>query len=335
MPMSGAAMRRREFIQLLGGGVAGWMATHSSAISQQVVKIPRVGVLVSASPPHPFADALRQGLRLLGYEEGRNITLDIQYTDGRSDRASELAVELARSRVEVIVAHFTPAVRAAMAATKTIPIVMAPAGAPLQSGFIKSLSEPGGNATGLSAMDAEIGGKRIQLLRELIPNLTCVGVLATTPTTDPYSRPFVADIESAAGNAGLRVESVSIGGPSEFNEAFSVMAKAGAQAVIVQGFFEPHTKSLLALAAKNRLAYMSTGRTAVTQGGLVSISANYPLLYGRAAFYVDKIINGANPTNLPVEQPSKFEVVVNNKTARVLGLTISPTLLAQIDEIIE
>jgi putative ABC transport system substrate-binding protein len=305
------------------------------AFSQQTGKIPRIGALVSASPPHPFADMMRRGLQGLGYVEGRNMMLDVRYSEGRSDRASELAAELVRSGTDVIVAHFTPGVRAAMGATKTIPIVMAPAGAPLQSGFIKSLSEPGGNVTGLSAMDAEIGGKRIQLLRDLIPNLKCVGVLASTPTTDPFSRPYVADIVAAGEGAGLRIEPVLIGGPSEFQEAISYMAQAGAQAVIVQGIFEPHAKTLQELASRHRMALMFSNRPAVAGGGLVSISANFLLLYERAAHYVDKIIKGANPGHLPVEQPSKFQVVVNNKTAQALGLAISPSLLAQIDEVIE
>jgi putative tryptophan/tyrosine transport system substrate-binding protein len=304
------------------------------AFSQQLASIPRVGVLVSASEPHPFADALRRGLEPLGYVDGRNIALDVRYTQGRSDRAAELAAELVRNGVTIIVAHFTPAVRAAMAATKTIPIVMV-AGAPLQSGFIKSLAEPGGNVTGLSGMDAELGGKRIQLLRELIPNLSCVGVLATTPTTDPFSQPFVADIQTAATSAKLKISPVLISGPSEFEDAFATMAKDDAQAVIVQGFFGPYAKAVIQVANNHRIAYMSTDRSAVADGGLVSISANFPVLYEQAATYVDKILKGANPARLPVEQPSKFQVTVNNKTAQALGLSISPTLAAQVDEIID
>ena len=327
-------MRRRDFISFFGSGTAWLLCTRRRAFSQQAGSVPHVGVLVSASEPHPFADALRRGLERLGYSEGRNIALEVRYTQGRSDRAAELAAELVRRGVAVIVAHFTPAVRAAMAATKTIPIVMV-AGAPLQSGFVKSLAEPGGNVTGLSGMDAELGGKRIQLLRELIPNLTCVGVLATTPTTDPFSQPFVADIQAAAATAKLRVSPVLIGGPSEFEEAFSIMAKDGAQAVIVQGFFGPSAKTVLQVANKYRIAYMSTDRSAVAEGGLVSMSANFPVLYEQAATYVDRILKGASPATLPVEQPSKFQVTVNNKTAQALGLSIAPSLLAQIDEIID
>jgi putative ABC transport system substrate-binding protein len=327
-------MKRRDSLLLLAGGAA-WCFSAGRVFAQQAAKVPRVGVLVSASEPHPLAEALRRGLQRLGYAEGRNIVLDVRYTQGRSDRATELATELVRGDVAVIVAHFTPAVRAAMAATKTIPIVMAPAGAPLQSGFIKSLSEPGGNVTGLSAMDAELGGKRIQLLRELIPNLSCVGVLATTPTTDPFSRPFVADIQAATKATNLRASPVLIGGSSELEEAFSLMAKDGAQAVIVQGFFGPSASRIVQIANRYRIGFMSTDRSAVAAGGLVSISANFPLLYEQAATYVDRILKGANPARLPVEQPSKFQITINNRTAQALGLSISPTLLAQVDEVID
>jgi putative tryptophan/tyrosine transport system substrate-binding protein len=325
-------MKRREFISLLGGAAATWPIAGRA---QQAAKLPLVGVLVSASPPHPFADAFWRGLHALGYSEGQNIKVEFRYTEGRSDRAEEHAEELVRLNVDVIVAHFVPAVEAAMGATRTIPIVMAPHGAPLQLGAIDSLARPGGNVTGLSAMDAEIGGKRLQILRELIPNLGCVAVLATTETTTRYSRPFVEDLRSAAERAGVRFEPILIGGPSELRTAFAAMAKAGAQAVIVQPFFDPHHVIIIELAAKYRLAYLSGSRAVVAAGGLVSVAPNYPALYERAAFYVDKILKGAKPADLPVEQPTEFPVQLNMKTAQALGLTISPTLLAQIDEVIE
>ncbi len=237
-------MRRRD---LIGAVAATLLGAPGRAFAQQPGKLPRVGVLISASPPHPFADDFRRGLRTLGYAEGQNIALEFLYTEGRGDRAAELAAELVRQGVDVIVAHFTPATRAAMGATRTIPIVMAPAGAPLQSGFIDSLARPGGNVTGLSGMDAEIGGKRLELLRELIPSLACVAVLASTPATDPFSGPFVDDLRSAATGAGLRLEPVLVGGPNEFESAFAAMAKAGAQALVVQGLFDPHRKILIEL----------------------------------------------------------------------------------------
>ena len=269
------------------------------------------------------------------YSEGRNIKVEFRYTDGRSDRAEEYAEEFVRIGVDVIVAHFVPAVEAAMGATRTIPIVMAPHGAPLQLGAIDSLARPGGNVTGLSAMDAEIGGKRLQLLRELIPNLGCVAVLATTATTTRYSGPFVEDLRSAAERARIRIEPILIGGPSELRTAFAAMAKAGAQAVVVQPFFDPHHVVIIDLAAKYRLAYLSGSRQATAAGGLVSVAPSYPELYERAAFYIDKILKGAKPADLPVEQPTKFPVELNMKTAQALGLAISPILLAQIDEVIE
>ena len=324
-------MKRREFITLLGSAAAWPLAARA----QQPAMAPLVGVIVSSSPPHPFADAFWRGLHALGYSQGQNIKVEFRYTNGQSDRAEEYAEEFVRLGVDVIVAHFVPAVEAAMGATRTIPIVMAPHGAPLQLGAVDSLNRPGGNVTGLSAMDAEIGGKRLQLLRELIPNLGCVAVLATTATTARYSVPFVEDLRSAAGRAGIRFEPILIGGPSEFRTAFAAMAKAGAQAVIVQPFFDPHHVIIIDLAAKYRLAYLSGSRQVTAAGGLVSMAPNYPELYERAALYVDKILKGAKPADLPVEQPTRFPVEINMKTAKALGLTISPTLLAQTDEVIE
>ena len=227
-------MRRRKFITLLGGAAAAWPL---AAPAQQSGKLPRIGVLVSASPPHPFADAFRRGLRSFGYTEGKNITIEFVYTGARGDRAMEFAAELVRSGVDIIVAHFTAA-RAAIAATRTIPIVMAPAGAPLQQGLIDNLARPSGNVTGLSSMDAEIGGKRLQLLRELMPNLVCVAVLAATPATDGgYGKIFVEDLHRAAKKAGLELVPALVDGPNEFERAFEAMSEARAQAVIIQGAF--------------------------------------------------------------------------------------------------
>jgi len=291
-------------------------------------------VLVSASSPHPFADAFWRGLHALGYSEGQNIKVEFRYTDARSDRAEEYAEELVRLNVDVIVAHFAIGTAAAMAATRTIPIVMVH-GAPLQLGAINSLARPGGNVTGLSAMDAEIGGKRVQLLRELIPNLSRIAVLATTPTTSSFGPPFVEDLRLAATSVGVGFEPILIGGPSEFRSAFAEMGKAKVQAVVVQAFFDPYRGTLIDLASKYRLPYMSGNKEVTAAGGLVSMAANWSQLYERAAFYVDKILKGAKPGDLPVEQPTKFDVTLNMKTAQALGLTISPTLLAQIDEVIE
>jgi putative ABC transport system substrate-binding protein len=273
-------------------------------------------------------------LLTLGYREGQNIVLEVRYTDGRSDRAAELAAEVVRLGVDVIVTHFTQTTRAAMAATKTIPIVMV-VGAPVQSGFVESLARPGGNATGLSGMDSEMAGKRLQMLRELIPGLATVAVLGTTPATNPYSGPFVEDFRLAAAKVSLRIVPVLISGSDEFESAFAAMAKAGAQAVIVQDHFDPHREMILKPAAKHRLAYMSGTPETTVAGGLVSVSSNWLELYERAASYVDRIIKGAKPTDMPVEQPTRFHVVLNMRAAQALGLTVSPSLLAQVDEVIE
>src|SRR5215468_8102568 len=311
-------MRRREFITLLGGMATAWPL---GARAQRSRKFPFVGVLVSASPPHPFADAFWRGLHALGYSDGENIKVEFRYTDGRSDRAEEYAEELVRASPDVIVAHYALAVSAAMAATRAIPIVMAPHGAPLQLGVIDSLARPGGNVTGLSAMDAEIGGKRVQLLRELIPNLSRIAVLATTTTTSSFGPPFVEDLRLAAKSVGVGFGPILIGGPSEFRRAFAEMGKANVQAVVVQAFFDPYRGTLIDLASKYRLPYMSGNKEVTAAGGLVSMAANWSQLYERAAFYVDKILKGAKPGDLPVEQPTKFDVTLNMKTAQALGLT--------------
>ena len=324
-------LKRREFITLVGGAAVAWPL---GALGQQPGKLPLIGVLVSASPPHPFADAFWRGLHALGYSEGQNIKVEFRYTEGRSDRAEEFAEEFVRVGVNVIVAHYAIGTAAAMAATRTIPIVMVH-GAPLQLRAINSLARPGGNVTGLSAMDAEIGGKRVQLLRELIPNLSRIAVLATTPTTSQFGPPFVEDLRLAATSGGLGFEPILIGGSSEFRSAFAEMGKANVQAVVVQAFFDPYRGTLIDLASKYRLPYMSGNREVTAAGGLVSMAANWSQLYERAAFYVDKILKGAKPGDLPVEQPTKFDVTLNMNTAQALGLTISPTLLAQIDEVIE
>jgi putative ABC transport system substrate-binding protein len=184
-------------------------------------------------------------------------------------------------------------------------------------------------------MDAEIGGKRLQLFKELIPNLSTVGVLASTVASDSFSTPFLEDLRLAAAQSGIALVPVLVSGPDEFDGAFAAMAKAGAQAVVVQGFFDPHRARLIPLQMKYRLGYMSPNRDTTVAGGLVSLSSDYLLLYERATLYIDKILKGANPGELPVEQPTKFQAVINSKTARELGLTISSLLVAQVDEVIE
>jgi putative tryptophan/tyrosine transport system substrate-binding protein len=295
--------------------------------------MPRVGVLVSLSAPHPFTEAFRSGMRDLGYSEGGNILIEWRYADAQFSRAVELASELVRLQVDVIAAYHTPAVRAAMNATKTIPIVMAPAGAPLEMGLVESLARPGGNVTGLSNMEAELGGKRLDLLREAVPALVRVAVLAAE--TDPFTPPFVQDLQSGAARVGFQLHPVMVSGPGEFEDAFAAMSAAGNQAVIIQPNFLPQTAAIVVLAAKHRLAILSSYRDTTRAGGLISYSADHAAHFKRAATFVDKILKGARPAELPVEQPTKFELVINLKTAKVLGLEVPPTLLARADEVIE
>jgi putative ABC transport system substrate-binding protein len=293
----------------------------------------QVGVLVAESAPHPFTEAFRAGMRELGYTEGQNITIHWRYADGLFSRAVELATELVRTRVDVIAAHHTPAVKASMSVTQTIPIVMSPAGAPLETGLVASLAHPGGNVTGLSSMEAELGSKRIDLLREVIPALARVAVLGSK--SDPFTRPFVRDIQIAADRAGLQLQPVLVDGPSEFDSAFAAMSAASAQAVMVQPLFSPQTAIIVELAAKRHLAIMSSYRDTTQAGGLISYSADHVAYFKRAAIFVDKILKGAKPADLPVQQPTKFELAINLKTAKALGLEVPAKLLFTADEVIE
>jgi putative tryptophan/tyrosine transport system substrate-binding protein len=323
-------MRRRNFIALLGGAAAAWPL---AARAQQLGKMPRVGVLVSLSAPHPFTEAFRSGMRDLGYIEDRNVAIEWRYANAQFSRAVELAAELVRLQVEVIAAYHTPAVKAAMNATRTIPIVMSPAGAPLEMALVESLARPGGNVTGLSNMEAELGGKRLGLLREAIPGLARVAVLAAK--TDPFTAPFVKDLQSGASGVGLQLHPVMANAPGEFEDAFAAMSAAGDQTVIIQPNFLPQTAAIVALAAKHRLPILSSYRDTTRAGGLISYSADHAAQFRRAATFVDKILKGAKPAELPVEQPTKFELVINLKTANALDIVVPPTLLARADEVIE
>jgi putative ABC transport system substrate-binding protein len=321
-------MRRREFLTFSAAALA---ALWGRARAQQG-KVARIGVLVSGAGPHRIVDHLRRGLRVLGYVEGRDFILEVRYADGSFERATQLAHELAAARVDIIVAHFTPAAMAAKKATQTIPIVMAPAGAPLQTGLVKSLAQPGGNITGLSAMAAELGGKRLELLRQLIPNLTRVAVLGSIP--DPFTKPFVEDLQASAARAGIRLQSVLVAEPTEFEKAFAAMVSAGAQAVVIQPIFDTHRSSIAALAARHRLPIMSSDRDTLVAGGLVSFWVDETELYARTPVFIDKILKGASPASLPIEQPTKFVLALNLKTAASLGLVVPQTMIISADEVI-
>ena len=313
--------------------MAGSLTVARPAEAQQRTTTPHVGVLVAESAPHPFTEAFRSGMRELGYVEGRTVSIEWRYADGLFARAVELATEIARLKVAVIAAHHTPAVKAAMAITSTIPIVMSPAGAPLQVGLVKSLSQPGGNVTGLSSMEAELGSKRLQLLVDIIPVLRRVAILGAK--TDPFTGPYVQDFQNAATSIGLQLQPILVDGPLGFESAFAEMSKTGAQAVIIQPLFEPHTKLLVDLAGKHHLALMSSYGDTTRAGGLISYSADHAAYFKRAAIFVDKILKGAKPGDLPIEQPTKFDLAVNVKTAKALGLTIPQSLLQGADQVIE
>src|SRR5262245_20934606 len=310
-------MNRRAFVTGLGAVLAAPLAVEAQPAGQQQRATPHIGVLVAESAPHPFTEAFRTGMRELGYVEGRTVAIDWRYADALFARAVELATELVRLKVDIIAAHHTPAVKAAMSVTSTIPIVMSPAGAPVQAGLIKSIAQPCGNVTGLSSMEAELGTKRLQLLVEMIPNLRRVAVLGAR--TDPFTAPYVQDFRDAAVRLGLQLQPVLIDGPRDFGGAFAEMSKMSSQAVVIQPLFQPHTSRVLELAGKHHLAVMSSYRDTTQAGGLISYSADHAAYFQRAAVFVDKILKGAKPANLPVEQPAKFELVINSKTARALG----------------
>jgi putative ABC transport system substrate-binding protein len=321
---------RRRFLRTLSAGV---LALPSVSEAQQAGKLPRIGVLVAESAPHPFTEAFRSGMRELNYVEGRTVSIAWRYADALFARAVQLATELVRLKVDVIAAHHTPAVKASMSVTSTIPIVMSPAGAPVQAALVKSLAHPGGNVTGLSSMEAELGGKRLGLLVDIISGLKRAAVLGAK--SDPFTKPYVADFQDAAARLGLQLQAVLVDGPSDFDSAFQEMAKAGAQAVVIQPLFQPDTKLIVDFAAKHRLAVMSSYRDTTEAGGLISYSADHADYFRRAAVFVDKILKGAKPAALPIEQPTKFELVINLKTAKALGLTVPRSVLARADHIIE
>jgi putative ABC transport system substrate-binding protein len=326
------SVRRREFIALIGGAS---FARPAVVRAQEPHGVRRVGVLIAGSPPDPMTGLLRRHLRDLGYAEGQNVAFEVRYAMDRSDRVAELARELVTLNVDIIVAHFTPSAIAAKEATRTIPIVMSSVGAPVENGLVESLARPGGNITGISALGVENAGKRLELLRQLIPNLSRVTVLVSDSTTNPFVPIFVRESTTAAGNMGIRLDPLLVGGPADFERAFAMMAKNQMQAVILQLLFEPHRAIIIELAARHRLATMFGYRESTIAGGLISYAANPAELIYRAAMLVDKILKGAKPADLPVEQPTKFELVINLKTAKALGIEVPPSIFALADEVIE
>ena len=327
---------RRLLLALIALAVCLASFGHASAADAQQPAAPRhIGVvLVIFSPETREAQAFRQGLRDAGYSEGRDVVIEWRYAKGDYDRVSELVADLVQRKVDVIVVESTVAAQAVKRTTSTIPIVMAVVSDPVGSGLITSLAHPGGNVTGLSTMSIEHSAKRLQLLKETIPRLTRVAVLWNPAT--PYHPKVIEELKAAASSLWVELSLVGARVPEEIDPAFSAVSRAHAQAlyVIEGGFFFAHRTTLLNLASKARLPAIYGEREYVDEGGLMSYGANFGDLWRRSAGYVDRILKGAKPSDLPVEQPTKFELVVNLKTAKALGITIPESILLRADEVI-
>jgi putative ABC transport system substrate-binding protein len=301
-----------------------------AAAAQPGSKIPRLGILEDS----PFWEAFRQQLRDLGYIEGQHITIEYRFAEGRADRLPGLAAELVRLPVDVMATFGTPATRAAKDATRTIPIVMVSVGDPLRAGLLASLARPGGNVTGSTILGPELSPKRLQILQEVVPSLSRVAFLWNP--TNPANVLHYEDIQAAAQTLGMPLQSVEVRTPDEFKPAFTAMRQEHPDALIITAdpMHQLHVGQILDFAAESRLPVMANVKENVTAGALLSYGANLPELFRRGALYVDKILKGATPADLPVHQPTTFELVINLKTAQALGLTIPPTLLFQADEVI-
>jgi putative ABC transport system substrate-binding protein len=305
------------------------------AEAQQQKKMPRLGYLSLASQPGPREEAFIQGLRDLGWIDGRSISIEYRWAAGNVDRLPALAEELVRLKVDVIVAGATPAIQAAKNATSAIPIVMPSAADPVGTGLVASLARPGGNVTGMSHMHPDLAGKRLELLKELLPELSRVAFLGYAPGTG--QQPFLKEAEDAAQSFKMRFHALMLRSSREIEGAFSSITKERAGALIVQPtFIAPldHGPRIAALAVKHRLPTVSDGFGFADIGGLMFYGPDTGTMHRRAAIYVDKILKGANPADLPVEQPTKFELVINLTTANQIGLTIPPNVLARADRVI-
>lgn len=325
-------MNRRAFTRILAGAaVLPW----AQARAQQPGRVPRIAVLEWERPEPEAAEAMRAELRGLGHVEGRSIAIEYFYAEGRMDRARTLAAEIAARPVDVIVAFTTPAAHAVKDATAKIPIVVSSAD-PLGTGLVDNLARPGGNLTGASNMMTEQEPKRMELLREMLPGAGPIGYLGSAP--DPATPRFVREASDAAAQAGLRLESVLIDDRKGIDDAFARMARDGIGAVVVQPLFALNPRGAAEVAesaARHRMPTITSYAFFPKAGGLASFGPEPYFARRRMAVYVDRILKGAKPGDLPVEQPSKFELVINLKTARALGLSIPEAVLARADELVE
>jgi putative ABC transport system substrate-binding protein len=307
-----------------------------SASAQQPTKVPRVGYMIGFLSSSPETEAFRQGLRELGYVEGKNILIEWRADEGNRDRQRAIAAELVRLKVDVIVAVGGGDIRAAKEATSTIPIVMTQASDPVGSGFVASLAQPGGNITGLATFRPELSGKRLEILKEVVPKLSRVAVFASSASVD-YAL-VLKEIDVAAGALQVRPQYLDIRSSKDFETAFEAAIKGRAEAALVRvrgPILSPHRKEFTALAVKSRLPVIYETAAEVEVGGLMYYGVSTADLDRRAATYVDKILKGAKPADLPVEQPKKFEFIINLKAAKQIGLTIPPNVLARADRVIK
>ena len=325
-------LRRREFITLLAGSAVAWSL---GASAQQAVKLHRIGILSPELPPPGFLEAFRQGLRELGYVEGQDIAFEVRNAEGYSQRLAVLANHLVELKVDVILGINTPSVQAAKKASATIPIVMTRIADPVKSGLVANLSRPGGNITGLSFMVDELSGKQLALLKEAFPSVSRVAVLWYEP--NPGADITMGAIKAASRELGLQLLLLPVHGSADLIGAFQAAVRGRVEALIVieDVVATKHRVEILNLAATHSLAVVSQYRAFAEAGALLAYGPNTAAMYRRAAYYVDRILKGAYPGDLPVEQPMKFDLVINLKTAKALGVTIPPSLLARADEIIE
>jgi putative tryptophan/tyrosine transport system substrate-binding protein len=321
-------MKRREFISLLGGAAAAWPL---AVRAQQPARVPRIGIVDDAPMWHSF----RQALRELGYIEGQSVNYEYRYSEGVPDRLAAAVGELVRRPVDLIAAYGTPPTEAAKAATTTIPILMIGVGDPVRVGLVASLARPGGNITGNTVLSPDLGAKRLQLLREAIPTVGRVAYLVNPHNSGTLD--VLAELKLAAAAAGMALIGVEFGSSSDFDAALAVMLRERVEVLLVSNepFHQLHIGRIIDFLAKNRIAGMFQSKENVTAGGLMAYGASVPDLFRRAAAYVHRILQGTKPSDLPVELPTKFDLAINLRTARALGLDLPPLLIARADEVIE
>jgi putative ABC transport system substrate-binding protein len=338
-PMKSLSENRKWAIQnpkWLGLSIIAFVLVICGAVAeaQQLKKVPRIGLLSVTSTSTMLArvEAFRRGLRDLGYVEGKDIFIEYRYADGKQDRFSDLASELIQLKVDLIVTATTAGVRAVQTASSTVPIVFAGAGDPVRSGLVASLARPGGNITGLSILAPELDGKRLELLKETFPKIVRVAYFwnPDSPGTG------LSGMQAAAPALGLQLQSLEVRRPKDFDSAFTKALGDRADAITAQpiAIVNNHRTRIINFSVHNRLPGIYADTEFVEAGGLMSYSISFPELYRRAATYVDKILKGTKPADLPVEQPTKFEFVINLKTAKQIGLTIPPNVLARADRVI-